>query len=1289
MIMKFFITSIFFYFALSSSSFAINLNPISVGYTRQILGRLGLLGQEEWLIDRRKAIETLQEISMVIEKDKNATYEQVITKINNNRAVDQPPVDEGLVYRLMDEAGLLKQDDQSFFNKEKELREEIREIWSWYPGASYLRVAAELNNNRLAKGNTDIIFWPQVYMIMERVGWLVNNDSSVSRELEQLRTHKVHREPMQSSAPTAFINGQRDVAHHEDVIHHLDKGRVYINESQVYRLMSQEEYWIIDRRKIIETLHEILEVLERYPNADPKQVIAEINSLRPVNYQPLVDEELVERLMVEIGILEQDKRSLVDKESFDNKNKEWLKEIREVLSWYPGANYLRVTAELNSIRFTEGNTDIIFWPRVYMIMERNDLLINNEASIDEEIRQMREQEFYGEPLFDYKFHQGQPINMKLVIYLVTKEVFRKSYVFNGDKVYRLIILEEGWLWLKPMRKYMEELRKLAQSHKKNFKTITDNTQSASKINDIKILAEIKEVLADFQEAGFKEVTFLMVTAEINYRRLQGKSIKSVSKDTVRIMHQTDLLQELQFIVSEEKQQLLDETIDFLEQNPDADYEMLFAHISKILSDEAQSKVHFHEFMTMVTSEINYRRSQEILQLGESIEAVSKDTVYRIMHQAGLLKEKRQAIMDEEDRLLDQAIVFLEQNPGADYEMLLAHTNNQVSEEHFHEFITKTGLLVQEIQPTGNIQHTRIYQEIIERLAYDQEASYIRLTAEYNMALSTRDKSRESSNNEHETHTTEEKPKEKSKRPKERRVWLFGEVMRVLNIEEYSKYGYVNVTQVINSKLSRDKEVNKDIVRNLMARYNLVGRKQRPRNQTEFEKIWEEAGITEEEREAITRGEEFEDIDLTTTLALEKEKRFLPIIKGLNEKYGHGPQPITEIINSDGTLPKKEQIKLGWVSDIMRKHGIKGRQGKVIDHEADALILEAAKSLIYANINNPSYGVVKLRTELNQNRLAQISDSRLHRILNIENLLPLLNKKEKRKRIASGATGVGLIAAAGAEQSHTQDHFTSEYIEAATPITETNPLLEINEFTSGITPHTEGITFEMVDMLSTIIETGSYLLEGGGEATPFGVGAAISVSAILTGIHPMTRRPLTREERTKIAKWMPLNFIGWKFLQHPIKNLAKQVNFSKLMSLFNKDQLKRAKQFLDSFFRPTGNGNPKVRKKPKSKPPKRNTLGGGRPSENVTVTRVIRVDERFNRITPDEFIEAVDPDTLFRPNTHTIITQTLHRKEIPLDFNDPEALKWLQYRSTTQGQTLRTLINTGKKETADFSDLVLN
>ena len=71
-----------------------------------------------------------------------------------------------------------------------------------------------------------------------------------------------------------------------------------------------QEGWLIDRKESLQILKEISETLGKYPGADYQKITFEINSVRTVNYLPLVEENVVYRLMYEAGVLEQEEQFL-------------------------------------------------------------------------------------------------------------------------------------------------------------------------------------------------------------------------------------------------------------------------------------------------------------------------------------------------------------------------------------------------------------------------------------------------------------------------------------------------------------------------------------------------------------------------------------------------------------------------------------------------------------------------------------------------------------------------------------------------------------------------------------------------------------------------------------------------------------------------------------------------------------------------------------------------------------------------------------------------------------------
>ena len=965
-------------------------------------------------------------------------------------------------------------------------------------------------------------------------------------------------------------------------------GLHYIHELMTKLGLLGQEGWLIDRKESLQILKEISETLEKYPGADYQKVTFEINSVRSVRYLPPVEEDWVYRLMDEAGLLEQE-------EQFLSTNKEIFHEIQEVLRWYPGAGYLRVTAEINRIRLTKENSNIVFWPRVYMIMEANGLLINNDVFVFEEIKQAKQDHYKNSTFADR------------IAELINAVRYNRGQKFvEVDQVYRLMSQEKGWL---KQRKNPLILEK-----------------------DINLLAEIKTVLEDYQKVGFEKVTFVMVTAEINYRRLQNSRY-----------------------------------------------------------------------------------------LDESVETVNQDTVYRIMHEAGLLKKEEQSIISEEELILEEIIKGLEKNPDNDYEILTAGINNtrstdeQIPEEHIHKLANKTGLMELEAQPISTVEYNRIYQEIIERLIHNPETSYLKITIEFNLT--------------HLINTW----KLFSEHRNDGKKWLLERIKEIKAQEQYKDCSIETVTEIINSTLDESqKKVFEYQVGKLMRQHNIPRGKQ---GGTTINKE-EDAEILEEIRQLLhenshhtvdTIVEEIKKIRLAQNkprVGRDRIKRIMreanllkkrggtidrieeaeiakEIRQLVNDNPSHTGETLKEELDRRRLAQNKPTVSENRINRIRREVGLLKEAGSAIDRSEDAEILKGIKQIVN---DNPHYTSWKITKEFNKIRLAQkkptISEEKITRIMLEAGLLSPEQyqarwKNKRRKPIAAGAGGVGLIATTEVEKGYSQDQNIIEIGELNTSTVEqegfnTSTIETAFSMQSNnlreITPHTEEITLEMIgDMLSTIGEMAGYVLEGGGEAIPLGIGAAISASAILTGTHPMTRRPLTRDERIKIAKWLPLNFIGWKFLQHLVKPLTN-IHFSKWMNLFNKDQLKEAKELFVSFLRSTGD----IKRKAKPTRPKRKIVveEGGYSTGEVVELTVLNAD-KVNRINPGELHKAID---ITNPRTSKVFIQTPDGNQISLDFNNSEVSKLLRHTDTVQRQALESLMKNRTKTSAkpaDFSELVLH
>ena len=155
---------------------------------------------------------------------------------------------------------------------------------------------------------------------------------------------------------------------------------------------------------------------------------------------------------------------------------------------------------------------------------------------------------------------------------------------------------------------------------------------------------------------------------------------------------------------------------------------ILSEIKEVLADY-QEAIEAPTF-EIVTIEINYRRLIKASQLDEDAEILSKDTVYRITHEANLLEEKQ---------LLDETTSTLEENPDYDEEATaqlnsMRPTVEQFFESVIYEFMNGARFLEQqeEKQPLDEMKYQAISEIIIEWLDQNPEASYLRVISEFNL-----------------------------------------------------------------------------------------------------------------------------------------------------------------------------------------------------------------------------------------------------------------------------------------------------------------------------------------------------------------------------------------------------------------------------------------------------------------------------------------------------------------------------------------------------------------------------
>ena len=1109
----------------------LTLNPI---YNLMI--KLGFMGEEGWMIDRKKGIKILHEILYVIRKNPNATYEQVITEINNLRKVQYlPPVEEEWVYRLMKEAGLLEQ--KRFFRIEtEEISFEIKEVLKQFPNAGYLKVTAEINRARLAKGYLDIIFWPWVYMIMEHADLLINTDNFVFEEIQQEVQKQEHYNQLTfAEIITEEVNNDR-----------ADNKQKLVELDQVYRLMS--EAGLLKKRETIhitrkdkKILAEIKEVLADYQDT-PETITFETATIE-INYRRLIkalhsgenveplSRNKVYRIIHEAGLLEEDAQSI---KNHDQSDELFLEEVIRALKDNPGYSYEMLISHINS---TRAEDEQISEEHIHALMNTQEtqpidrmkyyamfeLVIENldqdpEMSYSKGISELN--------LAHFSINTRNPVSYKRVEELMAKM---------------------GLLIQEPFDERMSDKRKW-------------------------LLQRIREIKAQEQ---YKDYSIGKVTEIIN--STLDESQRFTEFQVRRLMRQYKILERQKRLNNERKMWLLQRIKELKNQEKYKNYGS--KRLAKIINSTLDQSQRVSEFY------IRKLMRQHNIPGGENGKVINRK---------------------EDDLLLREIRQLLQENAH--------YTTREIVKA-----LNERRLI------TSRVGMSRIIRII-------REAKLLK------------------------------KPRGVIDRSED--VEVLAEITQLLN--ENPHHTVRTITKALNE-------------RRLTKKRTRIGR-------TRITRIMREAKLLKKPRGIIDR--------------LEDEEILAEITQLLNENPYHTVRTITKEFNARRLSQNKPRVGRYHITRIMREANLIKKPGPVIDKSEDAEILAGITQLLNPN---PHYTTSKLTREFNKIRSAQekptVGEEKITRIMLEAGLLTPEQyharwKNKGKKPIAAGVGGVGLIASAGVEESYAQAYITSEAMEGATPLTKEDTLMEVNEFTSGITPHTEGITLEtMVDMISRIMEIGRYSLEMGGEAAPFGVGAAVAISAIATGIHPMTQRPISLDERINIAKWIPLNFIGWKFLQPFFKSFT-HINFSKLMrdftingeqlnkvvSLIGEGKVDKAKELFASLFRPKKGIKQKV--KPTRSRNKGVTGGGDPPSDEVAETIFINVDE-FNQIKPGQLHKAID---ITDPSASKVFIQTPDGNTVPLDFNNPEVLRWLRDMEAPQIQALKSLIK-NKPAVTDF-DMVL-
>ena len=420
-------------------------------------------------------------------------------------------------------------------------------------------------------------------------------------------------------------------------------------------------------------LEEIIKVLERDPEAGYERVVAEINHARSFSrsWEP-VSEDRVYRIMTEMGLLEtqSEEGDVLFKEEEDAL---LLEEISQVLEQHPDYGYQKVTDEINRTRSVQG-LESIGSKQIYRIMKEEDLLKKRGGQIDrnedalllEEIRRVLEQHpDYGirrvaDEINRARSAQGLKSISTGPIYRLMREagLLKKSGVQidrNADAM------------------LLEEIRRVLEQHPNyGFKKVADEinrTRSAlglenigtrpiyrlmseagllkkggkwvDKSEDVKILEEIRRVLEQYPDYGFKRVT-----VEINRVR-SAQGLENIGTGPIR-----RLMREAGFqgeggrpIDRNEDALLLEEIRRVLEQHPNYGFQK-------------------------VTVEINRTRS------AQDLKSISTGPIYRLMSEAGLLKKRgRQINRSEEDTLLFQEIMeVLEKYPEAGFGVVTNELN---------------------------------------------------------------------------------------------------------------------------------------------------------------------------------------------------------------------------------------------------------------------------------------------------------------------------------------------------------------------------------------------------------------------------------------------------------------------------------------------------------------------------------------------------------------------------------------------------------------------------------------
>ena len=217
---------------------------------------------------------------------------------------------------------------------------------------------------------------------------------------------------------------------------------------------------------------------------------------------------------------------------------------------------------------------------------------------------------------------------------------------------------------------------------------------------------------------------------------------------------------------------------------------------------------------------------------------------------------------------------------------------------------------------------------------------------------------------------------------------------------------------------------------------------------------------------------------------------------------------------------------------------------------------------------------------------------------------------------------------------------------------------------------------------------------------------------VAGIHVLTGRHLTPFERAASGGGAILNLVGFgwlknlKSLKHS-KAVGKQAHkwisvringeqWAKLVHFVKEAQIEKARGYLKSFAQSIEGIGFKVQKRVRStvRSTRKVFVRGGSSADELSETVVINMEEGLGvpgRLESDKLSRAVDPDKMSNPGSSKVY-RTGNRDQMPaaghgvfvrtpggdkpLDYNNPEVLRWLREAELPQRQSLGSLINKG-------------